>query len=165
MDTDRIEKKVLLKAPRNRIWRALTDSQEFGSWFGMKVDGPFVAGTTVQGTIAPTTVDPNVAKMQEAHAGLRFELVIDRIEPERLFSLKWHPYAIDPSIDYSKEPMTLITFTLEDVEGGILLTITESGFDKLPLSRRLEAIKANDGGWAKQAELITKYLANAKQSG
>jgi uncharacterized protein YndB with AHSA1/START domain len=162
MSTDRIEKKVLLKAPLSRVWRALTDSKEFGSWFGMKLEGPFTAGAKINGIIVPTTVDPEVAQMQKPHEGKRVELWVDRIEPEHFFSLKWHPYAIDPKIDYSKEPMTLITFALEEKEGGVLLTLTESGFDQIPLARRAEAIRANDGGWSKQMELIAKYLSRAQ---
>lgn len=162
MQTDRIEKNVLLRAPRSRVWRALTDSKEFGSWFGMKLDGPFAQGAKLRGVITPTTVDAEIAALQEPYAGKDFQLVVDRIEPERLFSFQWHPYEVQPGIDYSKEPMTLVTFTLEEQKGGVLLTVVESGFDKIPLSRRAEAFKANEGGWAKQMELIAKYLAHAQ---
>ena len=162
MQTDRIEKNVLLRAPRSRVWRALTDSKEFGSWFGMKLDGPFAAGAKLRGVITPTTVDAEVAAMQKPYAGKEFELLVDRIEPERLFSFQWHPFDVQPGVDNSKEPMTLVTFTLEEQKGGVLLTVVESGFDKLPLSRRAEAFKANEGGWAKQMELIAKYLAHAQ---
>lgn len=159
MDTDRIEKKALLKAPRSRAWRALTDSREFGSWFGMKLEGPFKAGETIRGEISPTTVDPEVARMQEPYAGKAVELFVDRIEPETRFALKWHPFAIEPGVDYSREPMTTITFTLEERPEGVLLAVVESGFEGIPSSRRAEAMRANDGGWAKQMELIAKYLA------
>ena len=162
MQTDRIEKNVLLRAPRSRVWRALTDSKEFGSWFGMRLDGPFAPGAKLRGVITPTTVDAEIAALQEPYAGKDFQLVVDRIEPERLFSFQWHPYEVQPGIDYSKEPMTLVTFTLEEQKGGVLLTVVESGFDKIPLSRRAEAFKANEGGWAKQMELIAKYLAHAQ---
>ena len=162
MQTDRIEKNVLLRAPRSRVWRALTDSKEFGSWFGMKLDGPFAPGTKLRGVITPTTVDAEIAAMQKPYAGKELQLVVDRIEPERLFSFQWHPYEVQSGIDYSKEPMTLVTFTLEEQKGGVLLTVVESGFDKIPLSRRAEAFKANEGGWAKQMELIAKYLAHAQ---
>src|SRR5215472_4306319 len=101
MPSDRIEKRVLLKAPRSRVWRALTDAKEFGSWFGMKLDAPFSPGAKLRAVIAPTTVDPEVAALQEPYAGQEFELVIDRIEPERLFSFRWHPYAVQPGLDYS----------------------------------------------------------------
>jgi len=162
MQTDRIEKNVLLRAPRSRVWRALTDSKEFGSWFGMKLDGPFAPGAKLRGVITPTTVDAEVAAMQKPYAGKEFELVVDRIEAEHLFSFQWHPYDVQPGIDYLKEPMTLVTFTLEEQKGGVLLTVVESGFDKIPLSRRAEAFKANESGWAKQMELIAKYLAHAQ---
>jgi len=162
MQTDRIEKNVLLRAPRSRVWRALTDSKEFGSWFGMKLDGPFAPGAKLRGVITPTTVDAKIAALQKPYAGKDFQLAVDRIEPERLFSFQWHPYEVQPGIDYSKEPMTLVTFTLEEQKGGVLLTVVESGFDKIPLSRRAEAFKANEGGWAKQMELIAKYLAHAQ---
>ena len=162
MQTDRIEKNVLLRAPRSRVWRALTDSKEFGSWFGMKLDGPFAPGAKLRGVITPTTVDAEIAALQKPYAGKDFQLVVDRIEPERLFSFQWHPYEVQPGIDCSKEPMTLVTFTLEEQKGGVLLTVVESGFDKIPLSRRAEAFKANEGGWAKQMELIAKYLAHAQ---
>src|SRR6266571_4232323 len=128
MNTDRIEKKILLRAPRERVWRALSDSTEFGAWFGMKFDGPFAPGKPVRGVIVTTTVDAEVAKAQKAHEGKAFEIVIDRIEPQRLFSFRWHPHAIDPAVDYSAEPMTLVTCVLQDAADGIQLTVTESGF-------------------------------------
>jgi uncharacterized protein YndB with AHSA1/START domain len=159
MTTDRIEKKIVLNAPIDRVWRAISDAKEFGSWFGMAFDGPFVQGNRMTGKIVPTTVDAEVAKLQKPHEGKAFEITIDRIEPMRKFSFRWHPFAIDPSVDYSKEPTTLITFELEKVSGGTQLTITESGFDKIPLARRAEAFKANEGGWEKQTQLIAKYLA------
>jgi uncharacterized protein YndB with AHSA1/START domain len=159
MTTDRIEKKVVLNAPQERVWRAISDSKEFGAWFGMAFDAPFVQGNRMTGKIVPTTVDAEVAKLQKPHEGKAFEIIIDRIEPMRKLSFRWHPFAIDPSVDYSKEPTTLVTFDLEKVSGGTQLTITESGFDKIPLARRAEAFKANEGGWQKQTELIAKYLA------
>jgi uncharacterized protein YndB with AHSA1/START domain len=157
--SDRIEKSVLLQAKIARVWQAVTDSKEFGSWFGMRLDGPFVAGGKMRGVIVPTSVDPEVAKLQKPHEGKPVEFVVDRIEPRKLFSLKWHPFAIDPKVDYSGEPMTLITFTFEEKGEGVLLRLTETGFEKIPESRRDAAFKANDGGWAKQMELIEKYLA------
>jgi uncharacterized protein YndB with AHSA1/START domain len=159
--TDRIEKKVMLKAPRSRVWRAITDSNEFGTWFGVALDGPFTPGARVTGKIRPTQVDPEVAKMQEPYSGRAFDFTVDRIEPERLFSFRWHPAAVEPGVDYSKEPTTLVTFELEDAPGGTLLTITESGFDRIPLERRAKAFRANEGGWTHQLELIEKYLAQA----
>jgi uncharacterized protein YndB with AHSA1/START domain len=158
---DRIEKHVLLNATRARVWQALTDSTEFGQWFGVRFEGPFVAGRLLRGSIVPTEVDPAVARAQEPYTGMAFEIVVDRLEPQRLFSFRWHPYAIDPAVDYSAEPMTLVTFTLEDAPGGILLTVTESGFEGVPLERRAKAFTANEGGWAIQVTLIEKYLAAA----
>jgi uncharacterized protein YndB with AHSA1/START domain len=158
---DRIEKQVLLRAPRARVWRALTDSREFGSWFGVKFDGPFKAGERIVGKIAPTTADAKVAEMQKPYEGMTFDITIDRIEPERLFSFRWHPFAIDPKVDYSHEPTTLVVFELKDAPDGIMLTVIESGFNGIPLSRRAEAFKMNEGGWAAQMTLIEKYLAKA----
>jgi uncharacterized protein YndB with AHSA1/START domain len=160
-DTDRIEKKVMLKAPRARVWRAISDSREFGSWFGVKLDGPFVPGARATGTIVPTTADAEVAKTQKSYEGKKFDFTVDRVEPERLFSLRWHPFAVDPEVDYSKEPTTLVVFTLEEVPGGTLLTVTETGFDRVPLERRAKAFAMNEQGWAAQMKLIEKYLAHA----
>jgi uncharacterized protein YndB with AHSA1/START domain len=162
--TDRIEKKVLLRAPRDRVWSAISDAKQFGTWFGVELDGPFVAGAAIKGRITPTKVDPEVAKMQEPHTGKAFDITVDRIEPPKLFSFRWHPFAIEPDVDYSKEPTTLVTFQLEEATGGTQLTITESGFDKIPLERRAKAFAANDGGWTKQLELIAKYLAGAARA-
>ncbi|HEV8145284.1 MAG TPA: SRPBCC family protein [Bryobacteraceae bacterium] len=159
MTTDKIEKKILLRAPQSRVWKALTDSQQFGAWFGMQVDGPFVAGTKMRVAITPTKVNPEIAKKQEAYDGFPFDIIIERIEPERLFSFRWHPYAIDEGVDYSAEPTTLVEFKLEPAEGGVLLTVTESGFDQIPLARRAQAFKANEGGWEMQTKLVEAYLA------
>jgi len=158
---DRIEKQILLRAPLTRVWKAISDSQQFGSWFGVKFDGPFKAGQRIVGKITPTTVDPEVARMQQPYAGMTFDITIDRIEPEKMLSFRWHPFAIDPKVDYSHEPTTLVVFELKEVAGGVMLTITESGFNGIPLSRRAEAFKANEGGWSKQVTLIEKYLAKA----
>ena len=156
---DRIQKTVMLRAPRSRVWRAISDSKEFGEWFGVRFEGPFNPGARLRGTIVPTKADPEVARLQKPYEGTTFDIVVDRVDPERLFSFKWHPYAIEKGVDYSAEPMTLIVFELEDAPGGTTLTITESGFDRIPLERRAKAFAANDGGWAKQAELIAKHLA------
>ena len=156
---DAIEKQVMLRAPLARVWSAITDSKQFGSWFGVKFDVPFKAGERIIGKIAPTTVDPGVAEMQKPYEGMTFDITIDRIEPQKLFSFRWHPGAIDPKIDYSKEPTTLVVFKLQEVAGGVMLTITESGFNGVPLSRRAEAFKMNEGGWSAQTMLIEKYLA------
>jgi len=159
MTTDRIEKQVLLRAPLARVWQAISDAKQFGTWFGAELDGPFVAGVTVTGRIAPTQVDPEVAKMQEPYRHVTFAWQVERVEPLRALAFRWHPFAIDPAVDYSREPTTLVEFVLDEVPGGTRLTITESGFDRIPLDRRAKAFAANDGGWAKQTELITKYLA------
>src|SRR5882724_651481 len=110
MNTDRIEKKILLRAPLARVWRALADSKEFGTWFGVKFDGPFIPGARMQGVIVTTAVNADVAKQQKAHEGKAFEITIEQMEPERLFSFRWHPFAIEPDIDYSVEPTTLVVF-------------------------------------------------------
>ncbi len=159
-ETDRIEKQILLKAPLERVWRAISDAGEFGAWFGMEFDGAFVAGARLTGKIRPTKVDPEVAKLQQPHTGKAGTFVIDRVEPMRRFSFRWHPYAIEPGVDYSAEPMTLVAFELKEVPGGTLLTITESGFDRIPLARRVQAFRANEGGWEHQTRLIEKYLAS-----
>jgi len=159
MSTDRIEKQVVLRAPQDRVWHAISDSTQFGTWFGVEFDGPFVAGKRMTGRMVPTKIDAEVAKMQEPYKGRTMEWTVETIEPMRLFSFRWHPFAIDPNVDYSKEPTTLIVFELEEVVGGTRLTITETGFDRIPLERRAKAFAANEGGWAKQIELIAKYLA------
>ena len=159
--TDRIEKKVLLRAPRERVWRAISDSRQFGSWFGVEFNDPFVAGTAITGKIVPTTVDAEVAARQKAYDGHRFEFLVDRIEPMRLFSFRWHPFAMEKDVDYSKEPTTLVAFELEEASGGTMLKVTESGFDRIPLERRAKAFAANEGGWTAQMKLIEKYLALA----
>lgn len=156
---DRIEKTVTLRAPLDRVWNAIADSQQFGMWFGAALDGPFVAGQRVTGKIVPTKVDAEVAKMQQPYDGMPIEWMIERVEPKRVLAFRWHPYAIERNVDYSNEPTTLVTFELAEVEGGTRLTITETGFDRIPLERRAKAFTANEGGWAKQAELIAAYLA------
>ena len=158
MHTDQILKEIVLKTSRERVWKAISDSACFGLWFGVKFDGPFVAGLLIHGRIVPTQVDPEVAKLQEPHAGKLFQILVEAVEPMNRFSFQWHPFAIDPNYDYSKEPMTLVTFELSEIEGGTLLTITESGFDQIPVERRAQAFKADDGGWTHQAKLIEKYL-------
>ncbi|NII09689.1 SRPBCC family protein [Oleiagrimonas sp. C23AA] len=156
--TDHIERQILLKAPRERVWRALTDPAQFGAWFGMAFDGPFIAGQPVSGRIEPTQVDAEVAKMQEKFRGTPITLLIERIEPMRLFSYRWHPYAVDTTVDYSDEPTTLVSFELEEAYDGTLLRLTESGFDALPAARRENALRANRGGWKKQISNIQRYV-------
>jgi uncharacterized protein YndB with AHSA1/START domain len=162
METDRIEKKIVLRAPRKRVWRALTDSGEFGSWFGMKFDGPFLPGATMRGVIVPTTVNAEVAKAQKAYEGLSVEILIEEMEPERLFSFRWHPYAIERGVDYSAEPTTLIEFVLEEGADGVILTVTESGFDQIPLARRVKAFTANEQGWGMVVKLLEEYVADGR---
>jgi uncharacterized protein YndB with AHSA1/START domain len=161
LSTDRIEKKILLRAPRKRVWKALADSKEFGAWFGMKFDGPFNPGARVRATVVGTTVDSEVAKAQKEHAGIEFEITIDRMDPERLFSFRWHPGPVERGADYSHEPTTLVVFTLEEVTNGVMLTVTESGFDQIPLERRAKAFQANEQGWGVVVTLVEKYLAQA----
>jgi uncharacterized protein YndB with AHSA1/START domain len=160
-ETDRIEKQIHLQAPLERVWRAVSDAQEFGTWFGIEFDGAFAAGARLTGRIRPTRVDLEVARLQEPHTGKAGTFVVDTIEPMRRFSFRWHPYAIEPNVDYSAEPMTLIVFELKEAPEGTLLTITESGFDRIPLARRAQAFRANEGGWEHQMRLIEKYLARA----
>jgi uncharacterized protein YndB with AHSA1/START domain len=163
MNSDRIKKKVLLKAPLARVWSAISDARRFGSWFGVTFEGPFVAGAPLSGRITMTTVDPEVARLQKPHEGKAFNIRVESIEPTRLFSFRWHPYAIDPQADYSREPTTLVSFELREAEGGTLLTITESGFDRIPLDRRAQAFAANEGGWTHQCSNVEKYLARHPQ--
>jgi uncharacterized protein YndB with AHSA1/START domain len=145
--TDRIEKHFEVRAQPSRVWRAIADAEEFGAWFGMKLDRPFAPGATVQGRLTIPGYDH-----------LTLEIQVDRIEPERYFSYRWHPYAIDPAIDYTAEPTTLVEFRLEETPDGTAVTITESGFDRLPASRRAEAFRMNEAGWTGQARNLTKYV-------
>jgi uncharacterized protein YndB with AHSA1/START domain len=142
-NTDRIEKKVLLRASRARVWRAVSDSKEFGEWFRVPLEGKFAEGATVCGRITSP---------QYAH--LTLEMHIEKLEPERYFAYRWRPNAVDPKVDYSAEPMTLVEFELTEAEGGTLLTISESGFDGLPDERRAVAFRANSEGWG----IITQYI-------
>lgn len=156
--TDRIEKKVVLNAPLERVWRAISDAREFGAWFGVKFEGAFAPQTRLTGRIAPTQVDPEVAKLQQPYSGMPFEFHIERLEPMSLLSFRWHPGAVDPKVDYSREPMTLVEFRLQPAPQGTLLTITESGFDSIPLERRAKVFAGNEAGWTHQLSLIEKYL-------
>jgi uncharacterized protein YndB with AHSA1/START domain len=162
MSTDCIEKKILVRAPRQRVWRALSDSTEFGHWFGVKFDAPFEQGAFLRGVLVGTAVDAEVAKLQKPHEGKAFEVTIERIEPERIFSFRWHPHAIEPGFDYSAEPTTLVVFSLEEVADGVQLTLTESGFDQISLARRASAFAGNDGGWTIMLKVIARYVENAE---
>jgi len=159
MSTDRIEKEVVLKAPLERVWRAISDVEEFGQWFGVRFDGPFVPGESVTGVITPTTVDDDVAKAQQPHAGKADTWHIVAVEPKRRLAFRWHPYAVESGVDYSAEPTTLVEFTLDEVADGVKLSIVESGFDAIPAERRASAFESNSEGWAAQTELVRKYLA------
>ena len=159
--TDRIEKQTLLEAPLKRVWRAISDAQEFGVWFGVRFEGAFAPGTRLTGKLVPTDVDEEIAITQKPYEGQLFDITVERIEPMRHFSFRWHPYAIEPGMDYSKEPTTLVVFELEEVPNGTQLTITESGFDNVPLDRRAAAFESNEGGWEAQLTLIEKYLARS----
>ncbi|HEY4900118.1 MAG TPA: SRPBCC family protein [Terriglobales bacterium] len=145
---DRIEKRIELKAPISRVWSALTDFREFGEWFRVKLDGPFVPGQVSRGQLT-----------WPGYEHVKWEAVVQTMEPEGPFSFTWHPYSVDSKIDYSKETPTLVEFTLEKTAGGTLLVVTESGFDKIPSDRRAEAFRRNDGGWAQQLKNIESYVA------
>jgi uncharacterized protein YndB with AHSA1/START domain len=145
---DRIEKRIELKAPISRVWRALTDHREFGEWFRVRLDGPFVPGQVSRGQLT-----------FPGYEHVKWEVVVQKMEPERLFSFTWHPYSVDPKIDYSKETPTLVEFRLEKTATGTLLVLIESGFDKIPSNRRLEAFRRNDGGWTAQLKSIENYVS------
>jgi uncharacterized protein YndB with AHSA1/START domain len=155
---DRIVKSVLVHAPVHQVWPALTDAKSFGTWFGAEFDSSFTPGAHVTGRITPTRVDPEVAKAQEPHKGKPIDLLIDRIDPLRVFSFRWHPLAVDQSMDDAKEHSTLVEFKLEEVNDGTRLTVTESGFNRLPAARREEAFESNSGGWEKQMGLVRTFV-------
>ena len=148
MNTDRIEKTIVLRAPQSRVWRALTRTEEFGAWFGMKLEGAFTAGVTTVGKITTP-----------GYEHLTVQMMVERVEPERLFSYRWHPYAIDPQKDYSQEPTTLVEFRLSEVPDGTRLIVVESGFDNIPQERRAEAFRMDDSGWAEQMKNIERHVA------
>lgn len=145
--SDRIEKSITLEAPVSRVWRALTDYREFAAWFRVKLDEPFKPGKVAHGHIT-----------YPGYEHLRFDAAIEKMEPERLFSFRWHPYPIDPKIDYSSEPMTLVEFTLEKAGSGTRLRVVESGFDKIPAARRSEAFRMNEQGWVGQMKNISEHV-------
>jgi uncharacterized protein YndB with AHSA1/START domain len=145
--TDRIDKKVLLRAPRARVWRALTDAREFGQWFGVELSGTFAPGARMKGRIT-----------HKGYEHVTWDVTIERMEAPRLFSWRWHPYAVETGVDYSAEPTTLVEFELEEVASGTMLTVVESGFDRVPLTRRAEAFRMNDQGWAAQMTSIELHV-------
>jgi uncharacterized protein YndB with AHSA1/START domain len=142
-----LEKRIELKAPISRVWRALTDYREFGQWFCVRLDGPFAPGRISRGQIT-----------YPGYEHLTWEATVQKMEPERLFSFTWHPYAVDPKIDYSKEPTTLVEFRLEPKEGGTVLFITESGFSAIPKDRQFEAFRKNEEGWTEMLTNIERHV-------
>lgn len=151
--TDRIEKRIELKAPIARVWRALTDHKQFGEWFRVRLDSPFVPGQECSGTIT-----------HPGYEHVKWRAVVKEMRPEKLFSFTWHPYAVDPNVDYSQETPTLVEFRLEsNSSGGTVVTLVESGFDKIPAHRRMEAFRMNDGGWTQQMKNIERYVADHPQ--
>jgi uncharacterized protein YndB with AHSA1/START domain len=147
--TDRIEKEIELKAPVTRVWKAITDHQQFGEWFKVKIDGPFVPGEVSRGHMT-----------HPGYEHVPWEAVVKEMQPEKYFSYTWHPYAVDPKIDYSGEAPTLVEFHLEPSSTGTLLKITESGFDIIPAHRRAEAFRMDDAGWTGQIRNIANYVAS-----
>jgi uncharacterized protein YndB with AHSA1/START domain len=145
---DRVEKRIVLEAPVSRVWRALTDYREFGEWFRVNLEGPFEVGKAARGRIA-----------YPGYEHLTWEATIKSMEPERLFSFTWHPYAVDLNVDYSKEEPTLVEFRLEPTKTRTLLVLSESGFSKIPKGRRMMALRKNDGGWAQQMKNIAAHVA------
>jgi len=150
MNTNSIEKRIELKAPISRVWRALTDHLEFGQWFHVKLEGPFAPGKVARGQIT-----------HPGYEHVKWEVVVQKMEAERVFAFTWHPYAVDSETDYSKESPTLVEFRLEKTASGTLLTVTESGFDRIPASRRPEAFRMNDNGWTAQMTNIDRHVAQA----
>ena len=145
--TDRIEKRFEVSAKRSRVWRAISDADEFGTWFGMKLDRPFTAGATVFGRL---TIP--------GYEHISLEMQVQRVEPEGYFSYRWHPYPMNPEVDYAAEPTTLVEFRLAETAGGTAVTITESGFDRLPSTRRAEAFRMNEAGWTGQSKKLANYV-------
>lgn len=145
--TDRIEKQTVVRAPRAKVWKAITNSREFGTWFKADIAEPFVEGAPARGKIT-----------HPGYEHLTIELYVERIEPERYFSYRWHPYAVDPKQDYSQEPTTLVEFELEEVPEGTRISVTESGFDQIPLARRDEAFRMNSRGWEGQLRNVANYV-------
>lgn len=150
-ETDRIERKIIINARRERVWRALTNSEEFGAWFGVDLQGQqFIPGQRTRGLMNGGC----------GHTDVWFDVVIEEVNPQDLFSYRWHPCPIDPSVDYSQEIPTLVTFTLKDTpDNGTLLTVVESGFDNVPPHRRLEAFRMNSGGWDAQIVNLVAYVS------
>lgn len=154
MSTDRIERQVVVKAPRARVWRAICDSKEFGDWFRASISGAFSPGAHLKAKV-----------LYPGYEHITFDMWIEKMEPERLFSYRWHPHCIDTKMDYSKEPTTLVEFRLEDVKGGTKLTVIESGFDGIPVTRRAEAYRGNEGGWEAQVKAVAAWVEGREGEG
>ena len=148
---DRIEKEIVVRAPRSRVWRAISDAKEFGEWFRADMKDAFRPGAPARGRI-----------LHPGYEHLTFEVQVERMEPEHLFSYRWHPYAVDPNQDYSSEPTTLVTFELSEIPEGTRVKVTESGFERIPLARRAEAFRMNSGGWEAQMQNIARYAGETK---
>lgn len=148
--TDAVEKRIELKAPVSRVWRALADHREFGEWFRVKIDRPFAVGQVARGRITYPGCEH-----------IEWQATVTKMEPERLFAFTWHPYAVDPAIDYSNEPTTLVEFRLKPAGDGTILFLTESGFDSIPRHRRFEAFRMNERGWAIQMTNIAQHVDHA----
>ena len=146
--TDRIEKQIQLRTPELRVWEVVSSASQFGEWFMIKLDGEFVEGSMISGTLT-----------YPGYEHLTVEMYVVTKQAESLFSYRWRPYAIEPNVDYSAEPMTLVEFRLDDVDGGVLLTITESGFDQIPGERRAKAFRMDDAGWSEQIRSIEAYVS------
>ena len=166
--TTRIEKKVILKAPVSRVWRAIADAREFGLWFGVELDGPFVEGKAIMGKFNHEFDEAAILEYQR-QLGLPPSRIrvpeknmtfctVERIEPEQYFSFRWIPYGIDAEIDPENEPTTLVEFRLEPTADGTQLTIVESGFERVPAHRLERAFLMNDAGWSAQAENVKRYV-------
>ena len=150
VQTDRIEKRILVNAPRSRVWKAISTASEFNQWFGVNLSGTFAPGARLRGQIT-----------HKGYEHLTMQIAIERVEPEHLLSWRWHPNAIDPAVDYSAEPTTLVVFELEEVDGGTMVSVVESGFDSLPAARREQAFRGNEGGWTQQMENIKRHVSQA----
>ena len=144
---DSITKEILLKAPRTRVWRALTDWAEFSTWFKIALDGPFKVGGHTRGHLT-----------EPGYEHLKIDMLVEQMDAPERFSLRWHPYPIDPKVDYSREPRTLVQFTLAEVPGGTQLTVVESGFDQIPAHRRVEAFRMNTEGWVEQLQRVRRHV-------
>jgi uncharacterized protein YndB with AHSA1/START domain len=146
--TDRIEKRIVLRAPRSRVWHAIATAEQFGAWFQVNLEGRFAEGVPVRGRVT-----------HPGYEHVTLEMLIERIEPERYFSYRWHPNPVEPAVDYAAEPTTLVEFTLEDTDGGTVVTIVESGFDRIPLDRRVEAFRMNERGWTGEIQNLARYVS------